>query len=356
MPGGTLGLLAAWGSSPTDVWLAGKGGTAVHYDGQAWTLLPPPTDRDIVALSGTSANDVWALPSRPAVYSRSELSTFALYHWDGQSWSTVPMASPMGDGISVLLVHALHASAPGQVAASGYRLDFPFAASSPSADQMTEKGRQLLLGAPSANWPSVYSEPGVVATSAAPVSVWARAGRVWALFSRDVGLNLQEWDGNSIHLAYQSDKSPQLPLPETTSSKVAATLFGVGEGTPWLCHASIQRSSGLSFGDETWSKVLSEQDPSWVERNWNSCYDASASSSSNVWVLAGRQDNPLIQQQPQGLMRWNGSSWQTLPFDATTRGVVRLWAVNASTLFAYGGLTVPRGTSLTTRGVLYRYQ
>lgn len=69
-------LSAVWGSSPTDVWLAGEAGTLLHYSGGAWALVPSGTESGFRALSGTSAKDVWAAGLDGT-----------LLHFDGSSWS-----------------------------------------------------------------------------------------------------------------------------------------------------------------------------------------------------------------------------------------------------------------------------
>ena len=67
---------AIWGSSPTDVWLAGEAGTLLHWNGSSWTAAASGTESALRALSGTSARNVWAAGLDGT-----------LLHFDGSSWS-----------------------------------------------------------------------------------------------------------------------------------------------------------------------------------------------------------------------------------------------------------------------------
>lgn len=69
-------LSAVWGSSSADVWVAGEGGTLIHWDGAAWSTAASGTETALRALAGTSARDVWA----------GGLDGTIL-HFDGSSWS-----------------------------------------------------------------------------------------------------------------------------------------------------------------------------------------------------------------------------------------------------------------------------
>lgn len=84
---GTINAL--WGTGPRDVFAAGEGGMILRWNGQAWTRMTVPGDRDIVALAGRTASDVFAL-----VQSSSDRDPPTLLHWDGRAWtsSALPMA------------------------------------------------------------------------------------------------------------------------------------------------------------------------------------------------------------------------------------------------------------------------
>ena len=69
-------LSGVWGSSSTDVFAVGDGGTILHYNGTSWSAQASGTDTDLRRVWGTSSTDVFAVGKRATVL-----------HYDGTSWS-----------------------------------------------------------------------------------------------------------------------------------------------------------------------------------------------------------------------------------------------------------------------------
>lgn len=63
-----------WGSSASDVWMAGGPNSLYHYDGTSWDTTSRLAAQ-IYSLGGTSATDVWAGGDK------------VVYHWNGSTWS-----------------------------------------------------------------------------------------------------------------------------------------------------------------------------------------------------------------------------------------------------------------------------
>ncbi|OJY23859.1 MAG: hypothetical protein BGO98_18150 [Myxococcales bacterium 68-20] len=63
-------LTAIWGSSKSDVWAVGSGGTIIHYDGTAWKKTP--TDPAILntfrGVWGSGPNDVWVVSMTDVIF------------------------------------------------------------------------------------------------------------------------------------------------------------------------------------------------------------------------------------------------------------------------------------------------
>jgi len=73
------GFNDVWGASATDVWTVGDRGTALHWDGAAWSPVATGTTTTILAaVSGTGSRDVWAVGLTGAL------------HWNGTAWSLSP--------------------------------------------------------------------------------------------------------------------------------------------------------------------------------------------------------------------------------------------------------------------------
>src|SRR5437773_417262 len=94
-------LNSIWGTSASDVWAVGDGSNysapfaILHYDGATWSSAPTPTTFPPVNLSavwGTSASDVWAVGTT-AVTAPVPHYNGVILHYDGTSWSNVPIAT-----------------------------------------------------------------------------------------------------------------------------------------------------------------------------------------------------------------------------------------------------------------------
>ena len=69
-------LYAVWGSSGSDVFAVGQGGTILHYDGVAWNSMNSSTTDDLYTVWGTSDDDVFAAGQHGTIL-----------HYDGVAWS-----------------------------------------------------------------------------------------------------------------------------------------------------------------------------------------------------------------------------------------------------------------------------
>jgi len=96
-------------TSPSDIWLAGttispSAGTttaeALHYNGATWSVVPmaqPGTSTpSIQAVTAISATDAWAVGEDIGATSAIGGSTL-IEHWNGSGWSIVPSPTPGAD-------------------------------------------------------------------------------------------------------------------------------------------------------------------------------------------------------------------------------------------------------------------
>ncbi len=70
-------LNGVWGSSSTDVFAVGAGGTILHYNGTTWGTQSSGTTSNLYGVWGSSAADVFAVGADATIL-----------HYDGMSWST----------------------------------------------------------------------------------------------------------------------------------------------------------------------------------------------------------------------------------------------------------------------------
>jgi hypothetical protein len=76
-------IRAAWGTSSNDMFFVGDKGTIVHFDGTNWMKFPKVTEKNLVAVWGTSTTDVWA-----SGWSSSTAAS-VLLHYDGSAWTEI---------------------------------------------------------------------------------------------------------------------------------------------------------------------------------------------------------------------------------------------------------------------------
>ncbi len=81
--GTTRNLHAVWGSSAGNVYAVGAAGTVVHFDGSAWSAATIGTSQTLRGVWGSSASDVYAVAAGR--------DTSFIFHFDGSSWEPVPM-------------------------------------------------------------------------------------------------------------------------------------------------------------------------------------------------------------------------------------------------------------------------
>jgi hypothetical protein len=93
-------LHSSWGTSSSDMYSVGDGGTILHFDGNAWTKMASGTTKDLHSIWGTSDQNIWA-----AGYNDTK-GTVAIVHYDGSQWvvidnSVLPgqVGGPGGDGV-----------------------------------------------------------------------------------------------------------------------------------------------------------------------------------------------------------------------------------------------------------------
>lgn len=92
-----------WGHGPNGVFVGGSDGVILHWNGQAWTRMTVPTERQIVALAGRSATEVYAL-----VQSYNDREVPTLLRWNGQVWAPAPLPMPFrANGLALAGVNVL---------------------------------------------------------------------------------------------------------------------------------------------------------------------------------------------------------------------------------------------------------
>lgn len=77
MSGPTLDLSAVWGTSSSDVYAGGEYATILHYDGTVWQVMITGVNYDIQSIWGSSPTDIYAVGRQ------------GILHFDGTDWDWV---------------------------------------------------------------------------------------------------------------------------------------------------------------------------------------------------------------------------------------------------------------------------
>lgn len=107
-------LYSIWGSSPTDLWLAGYAYTykdnAWHYDGNKWKAIPIPSGGNVTTIWGFSKNDVWA-----------GCTNGDIFHFNGTGWNKI--TTVIIDSLGPMLIENIWGSSPDDIYCVGYAGD-----------------------------------------------------------------------------------------------------------------------------------------------------------------------------------------------------------------------------------------
>jgi hypothetical protein len=108
-PGGGGGDGQVWGTSASDVWVMTGSSNLHHFDGQAWETIETDFVGDPQAVWGPAPDDLWAVGSAGSIA-----------HYDGSSWEEVTHQSIGAPYLRMLL--AVHGTSTNDVWAVGNQL------------------------------------------------------------------------------------------------------------------------------------------------------------------------------------------------------------------------------------------
>lgn len=278
-------LFSVWGSSASDVWAVGSGGTILHFDGQAWARVPTTTSETFHSVWGSGAGDVWVAASTHLVLHGSG--------WDGgaSGFTNVPPDATA----SVATLYGLGGSGPNDLWAVG--------------DWTIIEGRTFgafhWAGASWARVPVVndFSRPGAVDRVA--------LRSVWAAGASDV------WLGGSSGRTFRNAVwSPQVPIPFTPVPHMAAL-------PPWkeydsASRADVERTWGTASND-VWMAgshgVVRHWDGS-SEFLWRTVDLGTSVDLHGVW---GQSGSVWVVGEEGTIVRFDGATWSREKSDPVSR-------------------------------------
>ncbi|MBI5845292.1 MAG: hypothetical protein HZB23_11555 [Deltaproteobacteria bacterium] len=265
-------LNAVWGSSSTDIWAVGQNGIIMHYNGTVWAASASNTTENLNAVWGTAANNVWAVGNNGEIL-----------HYDGAAWDST-VASPTTRSLSCIWgADANHVYVGGNY--------------------------KVFLKYDGANWTKVSGDSGAESGGMVYMDIWGTsAANVYITYMSGFPLNEYAvyWsDGNAPVLSYStSDSSPM-------------SIWGSGPNDIW-----VGSTSGKYF----------HYTGSWAEAN--------TGDSNPIMVMWGTASNNVYAFGNYGsILRWNGSAWsqqRTLVNIGYNTRANAVWGASSNNIWAVG--------------------
>lgn len=343
--------------SASDAWAVGQfHGTdslprtlAEHWNGSAWSVVTSPSpgqgSNELVAAAMLSASDVWAVgdqynPPSPA------LSQPLIEHWDGASWSVVPV-SPPGDGASLAGVAGTSAN---DIWAVGLQTRVGGSGQADTTQPLIEHWNGTA-------WTVVPGATLPPASYGGPTTGWLNAvvalsaNNAWAVGTASGRSLIEHWDGAHWVIVPDAGNTGGGGLGFSGIAAVSASdIWAVGSG-------ALTTSGGCGEG----GGILLEH---WDGSRWSDVapaatsrpgYDSSLTSvaavaAHDVWAVGSERgyrtgksgaDVPLIEH-------WDGTRWSVVtgPTANTTQGLTGV-AAAGGTAWSVGQFELSNGAGPT---------
>jgi hypothetical protein len=218
--------------SPDNVWVTGElsqsnnptfvsalsGSLIEHWNGSTWSLVPVPgaAQLGLTALTALSASDIWAVGQ--SVDSSGDSQPAAL-HWDGHSWSAVSIPGVSGGDV----LYAVSGSSASDIWAAGKRVDPSGTKYAPLAEHWNGRAWSVVAPQePPSTGPNNEFD-GVAAIS--PSDAWA-VGSYWGTRAGQLAKRLyllEHWNGQKWSIV----GTPQTADPDGLRSVAATSAANV---------------------------------------------------------------------------------------------------------------------------------
>jgi hypothetical protein len=316
-----------WGAAANDVWLGKSDGTILHWSGgPSWsTVIASAADARIRDISGSSANNVWAIGENLCV---GRLCGRAL-HWDGAAWSA---GTPFIDGGGAPYAVPINVQT---VAVLGVN-DVWYSAGLGAGDGLEE-------------W-TIYHWDGQ--TLSAPPHAGTLVGPLEALSPSEMwGVGRSPGPGLTSFLHWRSGTWSEDVVP---ISDVQAHVRGFAGGAANAAWAVGMMGKMMRYDGNVWSELSAPLGGG----NFNAI---GGSSATDIWAAAtlpGWRDGDDI---PWHMAHFDGQSWSLIPTDLRARvdggssqyvSLSGVWSLSPNRAFAVGGGWSP---SSPRNGVILRW-
>ncbi len=328
-------LRGVWGSSSTDVFAVGAGGTILHYNGSTWIGMTSSTANNLYGIWGSSSSDVFAVGASGTIL-----------HYNGSNWSAMTSGTTntlrgvwgssasnvFAVGHSGTILH--YDGSNWSVMTSGTTNNLYGIWGSSSSDVFAVGASGTILHYDGSNWSSMTS-----GTTNALQGVWGSSAS--DVFAVGYSGTILHYDG-STWSAMTSGTTEWLCGVWGSS---ATDVFAVG-GSGTILHYDGSTWSAMSSGTTKWlygiwgssaSDVFAVGDSGIILHYDGSTW--SAMSSGSTWWLYGVWGSSSTDVYAVGdsgtILHYDGSNWSAMS-SGTSNNLYGVWGSSATDVYAVG--------------------
>jgi len=285
-------LYAVWGSSDSDVFAVGQGGTILHYDGLAWASMNSGTSEDLYAVWGAADDDVFAAGRYGIVL-----------HYDGVSWESMMQ----GTGYSLSTMWGISNTDIYAVGQRGIVINYNASVCDDDTEWDSTTGGCIWASLTSGSVRQLY---GVWGASDNDVFAVGEYGTI-LYYNRSTALNesaasLSLWETMAGGTSSDDDLYAIWGASETD-------VFAVGgDGTILYYNGSVMRPS-----TSMWMQMASSTN----------------ASLYGIWGSSG--DDVIAVGQDGVVVYYDGSAWRSIR-SYTTASLYGIWGSSDSDIFVVG--------------------
>ncbi|OJY25089.1 MAG: hypothetical protein BGO98_08790 [Myxococcales bacterium 68-20] len=284
-------LMALWGTSKNDVWAVGSGGTIMHYDGNAWSLTPTGIKNTFFDIWGSGPNDIWVVSSTEVILHGTGFQNGVAV------WENVPTSLST---FSATFVRAVWGSSASDVRIGSRAYSFSAAGKNYTGDQFLRT--ELADGG--VGWrpiPSTHTVTRIWGSS--PTDVWMTADNS-TYVAHERGITLHGTPSDAGADAGGVDDSLTWVKVDAQTNVSLESIWGSSASDVWAVGAlgAIRR---ITPADDRWQKIESNTTET-LRSVWGSGpkdiwavgdtgtilhYDGTAFTPSTVQLPLGRKPN-----------------------------------------------------------------
>jgi hypothetical protein len=299
-------LTKVWGTSKSDVWAVGSGGTVIHWDGTAWTpsAIPPnPAEvrNTFFAVGGTGPDDVWVAST-----------TSTIFHNDGSGWVQQESPAPKGYDVPVF---AIWSSGPDQLrlGTSAFEYVIPM----PKGGELRLTGNQF--AGTTTNKGKATWEP--QSGTASVLGFSGNADDVWLIGDNST---FKPWQRALTMHGVRSQLTSELLWTEVESNSLATlhAIWGSSTNDIWAAgdQGALRR---MRPGQTSWEIVPSPTN--------ESLYALWGTSATDIWAAG---ENGTI-------LHYDGTTWSpdraALPTGKKKPQLTGIWGSGPDDVWIVGG-------------------